>query len=222
MPVRARHVTSRALDFYSLGAEPTDRVPHFAQASHLPGDLIDSDPRSEAAARVERFAHALVEQHQGMMVTAVTHEITFGIAKAGKRSGIGDAAQGIVLVRNLEAKKIPVELDPFLHVNEVEAKMAEAANLKRLVELDSTDIESGPTWGHHSIPPGDVVSSRPISLQPRKSQCFKPARSAGDDCNGDGFSLGCSNFSSFSARPAREVSRFGHDDYERLYQLRGL
>jgi len=61
-------------------------------------------------------------------------------------------------------------------VNEVEAKMTETANLKRLVELDSTDIESGPTWERHIIPPEAVVSSRRISLQPEKSQCFGSAR----------------------------------------------
>ena len=76
VPVRARHVAADAAGI-DASHEIVDAVADLAQGADLPGDLVGRDlGRNLRSARWSMTA--LWEQHEGVMVGAVAHEIADG------------------------------------------------------------------------------------------------------------------------------------------------
>src|SRR5205807_4308107 len=94
----------------------------------------------------------LREQHHRVVVAAVTHEIAMCVAeplilREPRR------AREIGLVGYGEAEQVAVELARFGELVDVEAEMAEAADLERPLEQDAADIIAMTVAGHGRFPP---------------------------------------------------------------------
>src|SRR5215831_4363986 len=76
-----------------------------------------------------------------MVVGSVASEITIGIAEIGKLGRVFGAARVIHDIGNAKAEEIAVKFYAFVHIDEIEPKMAQAANFKRLIEENAADVE---------------------------------------------------------------------------------
>jgi hypothetical protein len=108
VPVAARHVASHALDGDALILEVRMGVHDLLEAAALPGDLIDRHLRRELPIGPV-VQHLLVEEHEGVMVRAVAHEVAARVAEIGALRRPGHLAE-VEDVRVLEAEQVTVEV----------------------------------------------------------------------------------------------------------------
>src|SRR6266545_2756404 len=151
VPVAARHVAADPLDPDLLFLEIAVRLGDLLQAAALPGDLVDRDLGGEFAVGAE-IHHPLREQHKGVVVAAIAHEIAARIAKIlvfGEPGG----ARKIQRVGRGEAEQVAVERAAFGELHGIEAEMAEAADLERPFEQNAADIIMMTVAGHGQFPP---------------------------------------------------------------------
>ena len=105
-------------------------VHHLTPALHLPGDLVDGVLGAEVTRPglegEELLVRSLLRAHQDrMMITPVAAE------EAAVRPRVADA----------EAEQVPIEAGAGLQVHQIEAEVAQAAHLERLVEQHATYVE---------------------------------------------------------------------------------
>src|SRR5882724_11939924 len=143
MPVAPRHISSNPLDGDPLVAEEVRAMHDFGQRTGLPGDLVDRHlPAATPAAtgRRERVHHLLGEQHEGVMVMAMMEEVTPTVL---------DLLQGITHMRELfevqdvghpEPQEIAIEANGLLHISDVEAEVAQPADLEGLLQHHAADV----------------------------------------------------------------------------------
>src|SRR5918999_453560 len=76
-----------------------------------------------------------------MVIRAIAGEVTVGITQTGDLSGTLGALRVVHYIRDAKTQQVDIEAYPFVHVYEIKAEVAEAANFKRLVEKNSTHVE---------------------------------------------------------------------------------
>ena len=84
----------------------------------------------------------LVEQHEGVVVAAVAREEAARVAETLQLLGDGMRAPKSRLVGDHEAEQVDVEVARRVDVDDVEAEVAQAADLERAVEQHSADVVS--------------------------------------------------------------------------------
>src|SRR5215218_8780013 len=143
VPVAPWHVSSNPLDRDPLVPEEVRAMHDFSQRTGLPGNLVDRHlPAATPAAtgRRERVHHLLGEQHESVMVMAMMEEVTPTVL---------DVLQGITHVRELfevqdvrypEPQEIAIEVYCLLHIGDVEAKVAQPADLEGLLQHHAADV----------------------------------------------------------------------------------
>ena len=114
------------------------RLGDLAQAAALPGDLVDRDLGREFAVGA-MVHHPLREQHEGVMVGAVAHEIAARVADIGVFREPRHARK-IERVGGGKAQQIAVELAALGQFLDIEAEMSEPANLERPRQINPADI----------------------------------------------------------------------------------
>ena len=83
-----------------------------------------------------------------MVVAAVAGEVTRRLADDGallRRQALAEARN----VGDLEAQEVDVEVAGFLHVDDVEAEVAQAPDLEGAVQHDAADVVLGPDCSSH-------------------------------------------------------------------------
>ncbi len=138
MPVAARHVAADALDADLLLLEIGVSVDNLFEAAALPGDLVDRDFRREFA--VGAVVHdPLGEQHKGVMVGPIAHEIAARVAQIGVLREPWRPRE-IECIGGCETEQVAVEFAAFGEFLDVEPEMAEAADLERPLQVNPADI----------------------------------------------------------------------------------
>ena len=140
VPVRPRRVAAGPPDPDVALAQPVLGLGDLAQAADLPGDLVDRHvlARRSPADMVE---DGLGEQHEGMVVAAVAHEPAgCRIEFPGVFLVLQTGAE-IERIGEREAEQVGIEPHAGVDVPDVEAEMAEPADLERPVEQDTADVD---------------------------------------------------------------------------------
>ena len=138
MPVAARHVAADALDPDLLFLEIAMGVGDLLEAAALPGDLVDRDLGRKFAVGA-MVHHPLREQHKGVMVGAVAHEIAARVAEIGILREPGRPRK-IERVGSSKAEQVAIERAALRQFFDIEAEMAEPADLERPRQKDPADI----------------------------------------------------------------------------------
>jgi hypothetical protein len=108
------------------------------ETAALPGDLVDRDLGREFT--VGAMVHdPFREQHKGVVVGSIAHEITARVAKIGvfrkpRRS------REIECVGSGKAQQVAIELAALRQFLDIEPEMAEASDLERPLQVNPTDI----------------------------------------------------------------------------------
>ena len=138
VPVAARHVAPDALDADLLLLEIGVGVDDLLQAAALPGDLVDRDLGREFA--VGAMVHdPLREQHKGVVVGPIAHEITARIAEIGVLRKPRRPRE-IERIGGGKAEQVAIEFAAFRQFFDIEPEMAEAADLERPLQVNPADI----------------------------------------------------------------------------------
>ncbi len=138
VPVAARHVAPDALDADLMVDEVVVRLGDLPQAAALPGDLVDRDLGREFA--VGAVVHdPFRKQHKGVMVGAVAHEIAARIADIGILRE-PRRPRKIERVGGGKAEQIAIKLAALGQFLDIEAEMAEPADLERPRQQHPADI----------------------------------------------------------------------------------
>ena len=138
VPVAARHVAPDPLDADLLLLEIGVGVDDLLEAAALPGDLVDRDLGREFA--VGAVVHdPLREQHKGVVVGPVAHEIAARVAEIGILREPRRARE-IECVGSRKAEQVAIELAALGQFLDIEPEMAEAADLERPLQVYPADI----------------------------------------------------------------------------------
>ena len=139
VPVAARHIAPDATDLDVALTEVVGSGKHLVHRADLPGDLVDRDvPRDRVVP--EYGPQRLVRQQESVMVGIVAHEDDARVLEPlghllparhlGEIARVGDA----------EAEETGVEVEPLVHVRDVEAEMSEAPDLERSRIANTPDV----------------------------------------------------------------------------------
>ena len=167
VPVAPGHVAAHALDGDALVLEVRVGVHDLFQAAALPGDLVDRHLRREfpIGPVVE---HPLVEEHEGVVVRPVAHEVAAGVAEVVALGRPRHLAE-IQDVRVLEAEEVAVEVARLVHPDRVEAEVAEPPDLERPLQQHAADVEAIAVGCHGPF----LLPCYPASLR-RPFRCRSP------------------------------------------------
>jgi hypothetical protein len=138
MPVRARHVATRAHDLLAVAPEPAIAPDHFGETADLPGDLVDRHVVLVEAGAVGRFAQAVIVENESVMIAAIAEEIAVEIAEFLER--VRRLAAHAADVGDAKAEKIVIEAQRFAHAIRVDAEMTETPDLERLIEENAAHV----------------------------------------------------------------------------------
>ena len=176
MPVAAGHVTADAHDGDLALVEVVVGANDLGECAGLPRNLVDVDAVGAGhalrrvalcggAARGHGIHHLRVEQHEGVVVCAVAHEVALAVVNVLEpllhlRARV---LLEIVLVRDLEAEKVPVKDHALFHVVYVEAKVAQPPDLEGLLQHDTADVVELATGIRcHRSPPVGCLSHNDV------------------------------------------------------------
>jgi hypothetical protein len=151
VPVAPRHVAPHALDGDALILEIRVGVHDLLEAAALPGDLVDRHLGREFPIGPV-VQHLLVEEHEGVVVGSVAHEVAARIAEVvalGRPRHLAEVQD----VGVLEAEEVAVEIPRLVHPDRVEAEVAEPPDLERSRQQHATHVEAIPIRGHDPSPP---------------------------------------------------------------------
>jgi hypothetical protein len=150
VPVRAGAAgAALAVDVHALVVEVTRGVHDLAAALHLEGELVDSVLgavvlRAGGGGEELLVGGGLFEDDEGVVVAAVAGE------EAAAEARVGAA----------EAEQVEVEARHWLDIHDVQAEVAEAANLERAVEQDAAHVVLGRGLRGHAVPPRHPAVTR--------------------------------------------------------------
>ena len=103
----------------------------------MPGDLVNRDLRREFA--VGAMVHdPLREEHKGVMVRPVAHEITARVAEIGILREPGRPRE-VERIGGGKAEQVAIKLAAFRQLLDVEPEMTEAADLERPLQVYPAD-----------------------------------------------------------------------------------
>ena len=129
VPVAAGCVAAGAPDGDLVLGEVCLAFHDLLERTALPGDLVDCDVAVALmpAATAHGVEGWLGEDDEGVVVAAVVHEVAFGLLDALEGGGAPGEVEG---VGDVEAEQGVVEALAGFHVGDVEAEVAEPANLE--------------------------------------------------------------------------------------------
>ena len=97
MPIGTRHITPHPIDWDAFAFKKINAVGYFAQAAHLPSQLVDGDIAGQLPAT--RIGNITVSKYKGVMVGSMTREVEVGIANFFKLILVGTACRNVHRVR---------------------------------------------------------------------------------------------------------------------------
>src|SRR5262249_58155699 len=149
--VAARHVAPDALDRDLVLLEVGVGVHDLAQASALPGDLVDGDLGRELPVGTE-VHHLLVEEHERVVIRAVAHEVAARIAEVPVLREPGRLRE-VERVGEPEAEQVRIELNALHELEDVEPEVAEPPDLEGPRKHHASDIVALGRGCHGLSPP---------------------------------------------------------------------
>ena len=139
VPVAARHVAPDPADLDVVLAEIVGRREHLVQRPDLPGDLVHRDITRDRVVP-EDGAQRLVRQQEGMVVGIVAHEDDARILEALRHLLAARHLGEVARVGDPEPEETGVEVEPLVHVRDVEAEMPKTPDLERPRIANAADV----------------------------------------------------------------------------------
>ncbi len=139
MPVRSRQIAARAPDLLAPPRKPVERVRHFLQRPHLPGDLVER-PRGLERMRVQDRVGVPGEKNERMVIGAVAREVADRRADA-RALVLGKPRPEVDRVGDAKAQQPAVKILALLGIGDVHAEVAQAPDAERPAHDHAAHLE---------------------------------------------------------------------------------